>query len=203
MPLLASGQNSELPAQLNDLAFLHRIVRQRNPRCILEFGCGFSTIVMAHALADGVLHSIDTSLEWIDNTRSKIGNKHSVFFHHSPVQVGTFNGRLCHYYNNLPNVVPDFIYLDGPDPAAVIGSINGLSFENPDRTVMAADVLLMESTLLPGFFMVVDGRTNNARFLSRNLQRKYKVRWMRSADITTFEMLEPKLGYRNIFGYER
>ena len=30
---------------------------------------------------------------------------------------------------------------------------------------MAADLLLMESILLPGTFILVDGRTNNARFL--------------------------------------
>jgi hypothetical protein len=118
------------------------------------------------------------------------------------MKVGAFNGQFCSFYERLPDVVPDFVFLDGPDPAMVEGQINGLSFQNPVRTVMAGDLLLMESTLLPGFYMVVDGRTNNARFLARNLQRPYGICWRRALDLTTFEMREKKLGYRNVFGYE-
>jgi hypothetical protein len=52
----------------------------------------------------------------------------------------------------------------------------------------------MESTLLPGAFILVDGRTNNARFLARNFQRPFRRRYDRKADITTFELVEPPLG---------
>jgi hypothetical protein len=202
VPLLISGDSRELPPNVPDLAFLHRAVSERKPRCILEFGCGFSTIVMANALSGGELYAVDSSQQWIDNTRAKLGAMPNVHVSFSPVKVGAFNGQFCSFYERLPDVVPDFIFLDGPDPAMIEGQINGLSFQNPVRTVMAGDLLLMESTLLPGFYMVVDGRTNNARFLARNLQRPYTIRWRRALDLTTFEMREKKLGYRNVFGYE-
>ena len=81
---------------------------------------------------------------------------------HSPVQIGTFKGQLCHFYERLPNVVPDFIYLDGPDPSDVVGAVNGLDFSHRERTVISGDLLLMEPTFVPGLIVLVDGRTNNA-----------------------------------------
>lgn len=92
--LLRSGDSRELPPDLPDLAFLHRVVSERKPRCVLEFGCGFSTIVMAGALSDGELHSVDSSQEWIENTRAKLGAMPHVHLSFSPVKVGVFNGRL-------------------------------------------------------------------------------------------------------------
>ena len=101
---------------------------------------------------------------------------------HSGVSATTFNGRACHLYDRLPDVVPDLVYLDGPDPADVRGDVNGLSFGIPERTVMSADLLVMEPTLLPGTVVVVDGRESNTRFLLRNLQRPVRV--TRDSDAT-------------------
>ena len=65
---------------------------------------------------------------------------------------------------------------------------------NADRTVMSADPCIMEPTLLPGVFMVVDGRTNNARFIKNNLQRCWAYKWLRERDVSTFELQEDPLG---------
>ena len=118
------------------------------------------------------------------------------------VTIAEYRGQLCHFYDTLPDIVPDFVYLDGPDPATVQGSINGLSFQNPHRTVMSGDLLKYESTLVPGFFMILDGRNNNARFLQRMLTRDYTIQYHEVADVTTFELTEPRLGQKNIFGWE-
>lgn len=67
---------------------------------------------------------------------------------------------------------------------------------------MAGDPLLYESTFLPGFFMIVDGRSNNARFLERMLLRQYNVQYHEVADVTTFELIEPRLGKKNVYGWE-
>ena len=107
------------------------------------------------------------------------------------------NGRMCHQYRIIPDVVPDFIYIDGPDPKDVQGNIRGLSWKNPNRTVMAADLLLMEPTLLPGTFVIIDGRTNNARFLTNNLQRVWESAYSAEQDITTMVLAEPPLGPKN------
>ena len=217
-----SGQLAiPLPPQPDDLVRLHKLIRSRKSFTVLEFGLGFSTIVMAEALKkneadwDGLtpkpairnrfmfqLFSVDASEEWIAKTKQRFPRHlvDRVHFHLSDVEIGTHNGQLCHYYRDLPDIVPDFIYLDGPAGKDVRGSIRGLSFQCDERTVMSADLLLMESTFLPGTFIIVDGRTNNARFLKRNFTRDYVIRWDKAADITTFELVEERLGRYNLLG---
>ena len=209
------------PPQLADLVRLHKIIRQRRSFTILEFGLGYSTIIMADALRKNQedwnklpqkpeirnrfmfqLFSVDASQSWIGSTKLMFPNHliGRIHFQHSEIEVGTFNGQLCHYYKNLPDIIPDFIYLDGPHAKDVKGDINGLSFQCDERTVMSADLLLMESTFLPGTFILVDGRTNNARFLERNFTRHYKTRWDIEGDVTTFELDEERLGKYNLLG---
>lgn len=212
----SNGKAAEaLPPDIPDLVRLHRLVRQRMATTIVEFGVGFSTVVMADALAKNQidyealpqppslrnchafrLFSVDANRHWIAETRRRLPPHlvDRVEISYSRVLVGTFNGRLCHHYEHLPNVVPDFIYLDGPAPGDVEGSVNGLDFSIEERTVMSADLLLMESTLLPRTFIVVDGRTNNARFLRCNFQRRFVWNEDPAGDVTTFELDEPPLG---------
>lgn len=201
--------------QVADLVRLHRLARTRMAATVLEFGVGFSTVVLADALAKNEvdfaalpdkpklrnsrlfqLISVDASRHWIGETRKRLP-KHlapRVTFHYSAVEIGTHNGQLCHFYKSLPNVIADFIYLDGPSPKDVKGKINGLDFSIDERTVMSGDLLLMESTMLPGTFIIVDGRVNNARFLERNFTRPSRHEYSRDGDITTFELGEPPLG---------
>lgn len=220
--LLLEGSNLEIKPKWDDLARLYILVRKRKPFQILEFGSGFSTIVMAYALkqnweeylesrknsqklAQPRIVSIESSKEWMQNTIKKIKKAKLTEFAKnvfSTVSIAEYQGQICHFYDELPDIVPDFVYLDGPDPSTVKGSINGLSFKNPNRTVMSGDILKYESTLLPGFFMIIDGRTNNARFLQRMLARKYDVNYHEQADTTTFELIETRLGIKNIFGWE-
>ncbi len=220
------GDAEELPPKWDDLARLYKLVRERKPFQILEFGSGFSTIVMACALKHnwkdyldilnsqpGNQHqyeqpkivSVESAQKWIENTRQKIKKAELADFSDivfSPVTIAEYQGQACHFYDALPDVVPDFVYLDGPDPSTVQGCINGLSFQNPKRTVMSGDILKYESTLLPGFFMIVDGRTNNARFLQRMLKRSYTIQHNPEADVTIYELQEPRLGKKNIMGRE-
>jgi predicted O-methyltransferase YrrM len=189
------------------------------PQTVLEFGVGYSTLVLADALAKNQrdfealaprprlrnanafkLFSVDANPHWIEVARARIPAVLAprITISHSRVVAGTFNGRLCHYYEQLPNVVADFIYLDGPSPQDVEGSVNGLDFSIDERTVMAADLLLMEPSLLPGAFILVDGRVNNARFLQRNFQRPFRCHYDAAADITSFELDEPPLGRHSV-----
>jgi len=210
-----------LPPDSEDLVRIHQLIRKRKSFTVLEFGTGFSTMVIADALRKNKLDwdnlkdkpeirnnhmfhcfTVDTSEKWIATAKGRVPRDLSeyVSFYFSTVEIGTFNGQLCHYYKNLPDIVPDFIYLDGPDPKSVSGSINGLTFQPDERTVMAADLLLMESTFLPGTFILVDGRTNNARFLKNNFKREYIFNWNPIEDITTFELKEDRLGMYNVLG---
>jgi len=195
--IMEMGHQDEIQPKWDDLARLYKLVYERKPFQILEFGSGFSTVVMASALKrtwdeynallagqpdqearyeQPCIVSIESSEKWRKNTWTKIVKAGLAAFAEivlSRVRVAEYQGQVCHFYDDLPDVVPDFVYLDGPDPSTVEGNISGLSFSNPKRTVMSADLLKYESTLLPGFFMLVDGRTNNARFLQRMLKRIY------------------------------
>lgn len=207
--------------EINDLVHLHKTIRKRKCFTILEFGVGYSTIIMADALCKNEeewkklpqkpemrnrfmfqLFSVDASRYWIRKARKKIPKNltNRIHLKYSKVKIGTFNNQLCHFYKTLPNIVPDFIYLDGPGLNDVKGEINGLNFQCEERTIMSGDLLLMESTFLPGIFIIVDGRTNNARFLERNFTRNYKIKWDRKGDMTTFELKEERLGKYNLLG---
>jgi hypothetical protein len=218
---VAGKTKTAFSPKLEDLVRLHRLVRSRKSFTVLEFGVGHSTIVLADALYKNErdwsqldpppktrnrfmfqLFSVDASEHWLENTRRQLPGHLSgrVHLHHSEVEIGTFCGQLCHFYKELPNIIPDFIYLDGPSPKDVKGQVRGLDFECDERTVMSGDLLLMESTFLPGTFVIVDGRTNNVRFLLNNFKRKYDVRWDRSGDVTTLELTEDRLGPYNLLG---
>ena len=206
---------------VNDLVRLHRLVRDRPCVTVLEFGIGCSTIALAHALQQTEqehgellrqrlgrntqlfqLFSVDANERWIEHTRQRLpaGLAERVHLVHSGVSATTFGGRLCHTYDRLPDVVPDLIYLDGPDPADVQGTIGGLGFSAPERTVMSADILVMEPTLLPGTVIVVDGRENNVRFLTRNLQRPISITV--EGDASIIELTEPRLGRVDVIGVD-
>ena len=210
-----------IPIDLEDLVRLHRLIRQRKSFTVLEFGVGFSTVIIADALKknkqdweqlDAIpkirnrfpfkCFSVDTAQKWIDIAQERLPEelKDFVQFNYSKVEIGTYNSQICHYYKNLPDIVPDFIYLDGPDPQAVEGNINGMTFQCMERTVMSGDLLLMEPILLPGTFVLIDGRTNNARFLKNNLKRSYEFKWDREGDVTTIELIEDRLGKYNVLG---
>ena len=111
--------------------------------------------------------------------------------------MGTFNGKACTYYDPLPNVSPDFIYLDGPDQFSPTGDIRGISTKHKDRMPMAADILVFEHFLTPGTLIVTDGRTANARFLKANLQRDWCYCHDIDSDQHYFELLEAPLGVYN------
>lgn len=209
------------PPKPEALVRLHKLVRARKCFTVLEFGVGYSTIILADALQKNLadwnalpqpprirnrhmfrLFSVDADENWIKAVRTRFPMHllDRVHLHHSAVEIGVHNGRLCHYYQNLPDIVPDFVHVDGPSPKDVRGSVRGMTFQCDERTVMSADLLLMESTFLPGLFIVIDGRTNNARFLERHFVRDYEVKWDSEGDVTSFELTEDRLGKYNALG---
>jgi len=202
------------PAELDDLSRLHFFVRSRKVTTILEFGLGKSTVVFDDALkknktefenyvannlrrANGFeCHSIDNYESWIAEVRDKFPTDR-VKFHYSTLSMGSFNDRICTYYDQLPNVCPDLIYLDGPDQFSPSGDIHGVTTNHPDRMPMSADILAIEHFLLPGTLIVTDGRTANARFLKTNLQRDWIYHHDRDSDQHYFELSETPLGIYN------
>ena len=205
------------PPELDDLIRLHYLITTRRVTTVLEFGAGKSSIAIADALHENSLlytdyikenlrrnntfevHSIDTSAEWISKASNAIPAdlRPHVDFHLCPAVIADFNGRMCTYYNDLPNICPDLIYLDGPDLFSPTGSVRGLTTGHKDRMPMAADILTIEHFLTPGTLIVVDGRTANARFLECNLQRCWSYCHFQEFDQHIFELTEEPLGTYN------
>jgi len=202
------------PAELDDLVRLHYLITSRKVTTILEFGVGKSSIVFDHALKfnkekyfDYVSQnlrrknkfecfSVDNNQEWIDKCKLT-AKTNLVNYHYSKCKVSTFNGRICTFFESLPNICPDFIYLDGPDQFSPEGNVRGIDTKHPDRLPMAADILAIEHFLLPGTFILVDGRTANARFLKTNLQRDWCYSYSEEFDQHYFELIERPLGIYN------
>jgi hypothetical protein len=213
-------QNTEVyPAgnKVGDLVRLHRLCLERRVTTVLEFGCGFSTQIFAHALVqnEGLhaefvrknlrrnnpfeVHTVDDMPRYIEAARGRMKEPYSshVTLYESQVSMTTFNGRICTEYETLPNVCPDLIYLDGPSQASARGAVNGITTDHPDRLPMSCDILKIEHFLLPGTLIVVDGRTANARFLKCNLQRGWAYRHDEANEFHLFELQEPPLGRYN------
>lgn len=207
LELLAVGKDSEIPMDAYDLYTLHSLVRKRKPMQIIELGSGFSTLVLARALREnhvesnsndsnhGIIYSLDASKQWLENTRNKIPRELHPYvdLRYSPVEICLVEGELCHKYTSLPNIIPDFFYLDGPDPKSIQGKINGLGFvHETGKTIppVSADPMLYESRIKPGFFMVIDARNHTLQFLERHMKRKYKRKWNRHHKFFTLELIK-------------
>lgn len=210
-PLHVNTMQTEKPykPELHDLHMLHQMVIETKRTTILEFGCGWSTLVLSHAL--GVnrsrydishlrrnnpfeIHSVDNVKQWISVAKERLeeGNAH---VHFSEVDMCLWDGKLATEYRKIPLINPDFIYLDGPDQFDVKGEINGFSTRHKDMMPMSCDILKMEWFLTPGTIIVVDGRTANARFLLANFQRKWTYTFQ--DDQHVFTLKEEPLGKHN------
>lgn len=208
------NNKESFPPELDDLCRLHWLVVSRKVTTILEFGVGKSTLIFDDALKKNKAshdafvkknlrrgnpwecHSLDNYQSWIDEVKAN-HELDCVVFHKSDVSMGTFNDRVCTYYDDFPNVCPDFIYLDGPDQFSTKGNIRGITTGHVDRLPMVADILAIEHFLLPGTLIVTDGRTANARFLKSNLQRDWLYCYDVAFDQHYFELCEVPLGVFN------
>lgn len=204
-----------------DLARLHWLAVSRRSPCVLEFGSGYSTLVLAHAMrmldgstgpADRLLfrqdpiftvHSIDEDQRFADIAVGRIPEelRRHASVTQSDVVMTTFSGRICTSYKLIPDVSPTLIYLDGPSQFASAGTINGYSTRRSDGFPMSADLLSIEHFLGPGTLIVIDGRAANARFLRVNLQRDWAYMHLVSeglrTDLHLLELQEPALGSLN------
>ena len=196
-----------LAPQYEDLERLYNLIIEKRATTVLEFGCGYSTIVITKALAENKkwfealpekpevrnlnlweCHSIDTNEKW---TNVISGLCDATLYKRICCSVGWRN-MTCTAYSAMPQITPDFIYIDGPDPNQVIGGY----YDMP----MSADLLGMEPILIPGTTVLIDGRTNNARFLRRNLQRTWCFLENQEEDYTLMNLQEPRLGKINACG---
>ena len=171
--LFTSRPNGTIPPQSVDLWNLYSEVIKYKPQTIVEFGVGYSTVVMAEALrrnGAGHLYSIDASQEWLEVTRSGLPDQVRPFvtLSYSPCEMMSFSGTEaedCHRYTVIPDTPPiDMILLDAPSAADVPGWPAG-------EGVVAADPALLQPRLSNRFRMIIDAREKNTDFLRRHMTR--------------------------------
>lgn len=201
---------------LVDLAKLHNLVISKKRTTVLEFGTGWSSLVLADALNKlkethqgkmsmlrrknaFELHVLDNQSEYIEISKARINEKlrENITFYESNVNMGSFNDRICHFYDKIPEISPDLIYLDGPDQFEVKGNIAGYSTRHHDSMPMSGDILRIEHFLTPGTIILIDGRAANARFIRCNLQRKWEYSYCNEHDQHQLELVEDPLGKYN------
>jgi hypothetical protein len=201
--------------ELEDLYLLHNYIIKYKRMTVLEFGTGWSTLVMANAIRynhkkyffkaknlrlnnASEIHCIDNEKKWINETKKKTKKyNHFISFHYSESFMDVFNNKICTSFNRIPKINPDFIYLDGPDQFNIKGHKNGINIDHNDFMPMSSDILKIEHFLKPGTIIVVDGRAANSRFLKTNFQRKWLYSYNKINDQHVFYLSESPLGKLN------
>lgn len=210
-----------LAPDLNDLYRLYQFIFLNKRTTILEFGTGWSTLIMGIAINDVKnnyftefkklnlrrhnpfeVFTLDTSKKYLNISKKRILKLKKniiskVNYCHSDAKIDIFDGKYVSIYNKLPNCNPDFIYIDGPDPFMVKGKVNNFNQAHGDLMPMSADILKIEYYLTPGTIILLDGRTANARFLKDHFKRKWKYQHDKINDQHYFYLDEKPLGNVN------
>ena len=202
---------------ISDLYRIYQYITLNKRTTILEYGTGWSTLVMSKALFENEkkfknklfprivnpfkLFVLDNEKKYLKISKKRLlqysERKLNVNFYFSNVKMTTFNDRISTEYLNHPRVNPDFIFLDGPDQFKVQGHINNISTNNLDMMPMSCDILKYENFLTPGTIILTDGRSANARFLKNNFQRNWDHKYIKEYDENVFLLNEEPLGKYN------
>ncbi len=208
--------NPHLP-ELKDLYFLYQLIVLNNRTTVLEYGCGWSTLIMHLALLKNEkrfkkkvytrcgnpyeLICVDNSKKFLNISKNRVMKYSNRFrkvkFIYSEARMTKFNNRYCTEYKKHPLLNPDFIYIDGPSQWTVKNKIENFTVNHFSMMPMVCDVLKFEHFLTPGTLIVTDGRTANARFLKSNFQRNWKHVHLKSIDQHYFYLNEKPLGKWN------
>tara|TARA_X000000950_G_scaffold153988_1_gene189013 strand:- start:149 stop:940 length:792 start_codon:yes stop_codon:yes gene_type:complete len=207
------------PYNTNDAYKLYNLIIKSKRLCALEFGSGWSTLIIAKALFDlkktylkdanklrkqdkFCLYVVETSHKWKKITEKRIPKEIKkeikIKFLVTQSQMSLFNNKICTLYKKLPNCNPDFIYLDGPHIGDTKRNVSGINFsKNIDFTPMSGDLLLIENILIPGTIIHIDGRKNNFYFLKNNFQRNWKIFDYTKKDYFSLKLNDKPLGIYN------
>ena len=206
------------PPELRDLYRLYQFIVLNKRTTVLEFGCGYSSVVISKALEFNrqknlaakpftrcefpFTHFIlDDDKKYLKLSKKRINlliKKPRVKYFFSKCEMTTFNGNYANQYQFLPRVNPDFIYLDAPSPFNVKGKQNNFTVAAKDMMPMSCDILKFENFLAPGTIILVDGRTANARFLKNHFKRNWSYYEDSMSDQTAFLLNEKPLGPFNL-----
>ena len=208
---------SPYPPDLLDLYYLYEIIRLNKRITILEYGSGWSTLILYKALLNlkskyknksyfrcndpYTLFTVDDQQYYLNITKNRIKKNikdlKNINFHYSPAEMFLINGKYCSRYTRHPQVNPDFIYIDGPDQFKIRKKINNFTINHKAMMPMLGDVLRYEHFLTPGTIILTDGRVSNYRYLINNLQRNWKTMTIKQSGQNILYLDEKPLGQIN------
>ena len=211
-------RNKPYDPVFKELFFLHNLITLNKRLTILEFGSGWSTLFLSHALNQNkikfndrvkdlrgknkfeifVLEHEKKYLHFSKRRIKKVLNhKIKINWCRSDVKISELNGRYCTIYDKFPKVNPDFIYLDGPDQFKIKGKLNNYDLNFEDFMPMVSDIIKIEFFLKPGTIIVVDGRAANVQFMQSQFKRKWQYHYVKSIDKHVLLLKANSLGLAN------
>lgn len=217
--ILYSKNKKILAPNIKKLFFLYKLIILNKRLTALEFGSGWSTLVLGLSFYENLkklnrkknlpkkenrfeIFSLDQSKKFLDISKKRFGlikkKKAKVNWVYSPVKMREFDSRICTEYNILPLCNPDFIYLDGPGLFEIKNTINNFSSAHKDLVPMSCDILKIEFYLIPGTILLVDGRKANVEFLIKNFKRKWIYKYLKEIDQHLFLLNEKPWGNKNL-----
>lgn len=169
-----------------DQWFLYRTVRKRKPHCVLEFGSGFSTVMIAQALWEnaqepngyrGKIYSLDSEKEWARASAEAMPSHLAGFWDiaYGPAEETEYAGIPVFRHLGVPDVAPDLIYIDGPALTK--------------KRQVAIDALFLEEHFQPGLCIIIDGRRRQADFFLQHFKRRYRFKRNRIFKNFIFELV--------------
>ena len=211
--------NNPYKPDLKDLYRLYYFIINNKRTTVMEFGSGWSSLIMALALSElkkkyskeilklrrnnpFELFIIENESKFLSITKRRIKKfkeniNIKINFLCTDVLMTNYRGIISTEYKKLPTCNPDFIYLDGPDQFKIKGNCNGITIKHIDMMPMNSDILKIEYFLVPGTIIVVDGRGANSSFLKNNLQRKWSYKYDKVFDQHIFILTDQSLGKHN------
>ncbi len=208
---------------LYDLYRLYNLISLNKRTTIVEFGTGWSTLIMIMALNENKklfendvkklrknnpfeIFILENDQKYLNISKKRIDRffknksiKNNIKIHwiYTVAKMTTYNGHICTQYSKLPLCNPDFIYSDGPGQFGIKGNINNFSTNHKDIVPIGADLLMIEYFLIPGTMILIDGRTANAKFLRDNFKRKWIYKRDHKYDQHIFYLNDDSLGVLN------
>ncbi len=207
--------------ELKDLYNLYNYITLNKRITILEFGSGWSSLIMAMALNElkkkyfkevkklrrnnpFELFILENEKKFLKITKRKLDSftkkndiKIKIHYCFSTVKMIKYNGNIASEYTKLPLCNPDFVYVDGPDQFNILGNINGINIGHKDMMPMICDPLKFEYFYTPGTIILTDGRAANAKFLRDNFKRKWIYYNLKKNDQHIFYLNDNTLGKYN------
>ena len=171
-------QKNTYKPQIKDLLRLYEFIILNKRTTVLEFGTGWSTLIISIALENlrkkysskisnlrrsdpFKVFSVDNEKRFLKISKDRISNfykknhKKNINFQFSDCNLSTYNGKFCIEYEKIPTCNPDFIYIDGPDIFNIKGKINNFSFGHQDIMPIICDILKIEYFLIPGTIILL------------------------------------------------